>query len=190
MAVAALPSPRPWRKLSSRPGPDLHIFKVRLDTLENPRTGAALERVALETPEWVNVIALTPERRALVVRQFRFGLGTVTTEIPAGMLEPGEDSGEAARRELLEETGYVSSRWTYLGCVEANPAFHDNLCHHWLAEDCAFDRDPDLDGGEDIVVATLSLDEVRAGILSGDIRHSLVVTAFSRVLDLRWHVVT
>jgi len=170
--------------VGSEPGPDLIVCKARFDLLTNPRTGKNLRRVVLETPDWVNIVALTPERRLLVVRQYRFGSASVTTEIPGGMVDPGESSEQGARRELREEAGYTSDRWTYLGAVEPNPAIHDNLCHHWLAEDVRKTHDLDLDPGEDIVVGTLSFDEVRAGVADGSIRHSLVLTALCRVMDL------
>ena len=183
--MAQPPTPRPWPKLSSERGADLLICRVRFDLLTDPRTGAALRRTVLESPEWVNVVALTPERRLVVVRQFRFGTAQVTTEIPGGIVDPGESHEHAAARELREEAGYRSSKWTYLGAVEPNPAFLDNLCHHWLAEDALGGTAQELDAGEDIVIDTLSLDEVRAQIASGAIRHSLVLTALSKVLDLR-----
>ena len=179
------PTPRDWPLRNSESGPDLVICKARFDTLTNPRTGMDLRRTVLETPEWCNVVALTPARELVVVRQFRFGTGKVTTEIPGGVVDPGEEHGHAARRELREECGYTSSRWTYLGCVEPNPAFHNNLCQHWLAEECALTHPQELDSGEDIVVETLPLDTVRARIASGEIRHALVLTALCRVLDLR-----
>jgi len=178
-------SPRPWPLLASEEGPNLLVCRARFDTLTNPRTGAELRRTVLRTPDWVNVVALTPERLLVMVRQYRFGSRTITTEIPGGVVDPGEAHADAARRELREEAGYTAERWSYLGCVEPNPAFHDNLCHHWLAEDALPTHDQELDPGEDIVIATLELDDVRAQIAAGDIRHALVLTALSKVVDLR-----
>lgn len=176
---------RPWPKLSSRPGPDLKLFQVRFDRLTNPRTEETLERLVLDTPDWVNVVALTPDRRLVCVRQYRFGTETITLEIPGGMVDRGEGHREAAERELLEETGYRAQRWSYLGCVEANPAIHNNRLHHWLALDAASTGHQELDEGEDIQVVELDLEEARRAVFDGRIAHSLVVCALARVLDLR-----
>jgi len=175
--------PRPWPKLASERGEDLAICRVRWDRVQNPRTQQELRRVVLETRDWVNVVALTPERNVVAVRQFRFGSQTVTTEIPGGVIDRGEAPIDAARRELREECGYSAERWTYLGAVQPNPAFLDNLCHHFLAEGARRTHAQELDEGEDISVLELSIDEVRAQIVSGAIQHALVITAFSRFLD-------
>lgn len=177
--------PDPWPKLESRHGAHMVLFRPRWDRLRNPRTGEAFDRLVLETPDWVNVVALTRERRLVCVHQYRFGSGSITLEIPGGMVDAGEEHGAAARRELQEETGFTSSRWSYLGAVEPNPAFHDNLCHHWLAEECELTHEQGLDAGEDICIETIPLDQVAARIGRGDIRHSLVISALARVLDLR-----
>jgi 8-oxo-dGTP pyrophosphatase MutT (NUDIX family) len=178
-------TPRPWPLHGSRPGPDLLVARARFDDVENPRTGAVLSRLVLATPDWVNVVARTAAGRFVVVRQWRFGTRTVTTEIPGGVVDPGEEHRAAAERELREESGYTAPRWTYLGCVEPNPAFQDNLCHHWLAADAERTHALELDPGEDIAVAELEEDALRAAIAAGEVRHSLVLCALARVLDLR-----
>ena len=177
--------PRPWPKLGTRHGESMVLFRPRWDTLRNPRTDEVMQRLVLETPDWVNVVALTAERKLVCVQQFRFGTGAITLEIPGGALDPREPHESAARRELREETGYTADRWSYLGYVEPNPAFQDNRCHHWLATGARRTHELELDSGEDITVLEVPLEEVRARIASGEIRHSLVLTALSRVLDLR-----
>ena len=180
------PDPRPWPRHGSRAGSDYRIFRSRYDDLENPRTGQRMERVVLETPDWVNVIALTKDSRDIViVKQHRFGSGGNTIEIPGGMIDPGEEPLVAAKRELREETGYVATQWTALGPVEPNPAFIDNHCHHFLAEGATLDESQELDAGEDIVVTTMTTAEAVQAIHSGAISHSLVITALAQVLDLR-----
>jgi ADP-ribose pyrophosphatase len=161
------------------------LFRPRWDRLTNPRTGEDLDRLVLETPDWVNVVAITEDRRLVCVHQYRFGTSAVTLEIPGGMVDRGESHANAARRELREETGYATARWTYLGPVEPNPAFQNNLCHHWLAEGVALEHEQEQDNGEDIVIELVALDDMRQRIARGDVRHSLVISALSRVLDLR-----
>jgi ADP-ribose pyrophosphatase len=176
--------PRPWSILRSEPGPDLKLFRVRYDWYKNPRNDKEFKRLVLETVDWVNMVALTGEKRLVVVHQYRFGTKKISTEIPGGVVEVNESSLEAAIRELREETGYTSSHWHYLGAVEPNPAFHTNLCHHWLAEDVQKTDIPALDEGEDITVETLSFTEIKAAIESGQIRHALALSALARVTDI------
>ena len=180
------PSPRPWPKHGSREGTDYRIFRSRFDDLENPRTGARMERVVLETPDWVNVVALTEGAREIViVQQHRFGSAASTIEIPGGMVDPGEYPLVAAQRELREETGYAAAKWTALGAVAPNPAYTDNHCHHFLAEGATLDHAQDLDAGEDIVVTTMTQGDMIEAIHQGVVTHALVITAIAQVLDLR-----
>ena len=178
-------APRPWERIASEHRPHMILFRPRYDTVVHPLSGTHMQRLVLEVPPWVNVVALTGARELVLVRQYRFGTESISLEIPGGMVDRGEDQRGAAERELREETGYTAARWTYLGCVEPNPAFQDNLCHHWLAEGAVRTHAQTLDGGEDIEVVTLSLERVRALVGGGAIRHSLGLTARARLLDLR-----
>ena len=117
-----------WDLLESRyEDVGLILFEKRIDRVRNPRNGKVFERLVLESSDWVNVVALDEQRGSVMIRQYRFGVGYTTLETPGGMVDPGDDSKTAAVRELLEETGYESDKWTYLGAVEPNPAFHDHL---------------------------------------------------------------
>ena len=176
---------RSWEVLRSEPGPDLVLFQTRYDWVRNPRNAMSMKALILECADWVNVVALTPEKKIVAVRQFRFGVGKNTVEIPAGIINAGETPEQAASRELKEETGYTTSNWKYLGWVETNPAFMNNLCHHWLASDVVKTSAPELDEGEEIFVSELSLEQVHREIDKGRMRNALTLLALSRVFDLR-----
>lgn len=174
-----------WEVIRSETGPNLILFQARYDWLINPRNAKSMKAVILECPDWINIVAITPEKRIVIVKQFRFGVAKTTVEIPAGIIDGGETPQQAAIRELKEETGYTTSNWNYLGWVETNPAFLNNICHHWLALDVLKTDAPQLDEGEEISVAELSLEEIRHEIEKGRMRNSLSLLALSKVFDLR-----
>ena len=177
---------KPWKKIESVSGPDLKLFQVRWDSLENPRNKQVLNRLVLETEDWVNVVPITRGDQIVMVKQYRFGVSKITKEIPGGLIDQGEDSKSAAIRELAEETGYTGGKWIYLGSVEPNPAFHTNLCHHWLALGVEKTEEPILDPGEDIEVETVSFSDLRKLIAAGQVGHVLALSALSRVPQI-WH---
>jgi ADP-ribose pyrophosphatase len=179
---------KPWKLLRSEPGPELPIFKVRYDWLENPRNSNVLKAVVLDFPDWVSIAAITVDNRIVTVRQYRFGIAHFTTELPAGLVHHGETHQAAAERELREETGYASSDWVYLGWVEPNPAFQNNRLHQWLARDARQTHACQMDAGEDVVVETLLPQEIHRYIREGRLRHSLALLSISRVMPL-WDAV-
>ena len=178
-------TPRPWEVIQSEQGPDLVLFRTRYDWVRNPSNSKLMKAVILETRDWVNIVAVTPEKKIVAVKQFRFGVARTTVEIPAGIIEEGEAHEQAARRELKEETGFTANRWEYLGWFEANPAFLNNVCHVWLALDVVKTHTLQLDEGEEISIDELSIEEVRKEIEQGRMRNSLTLLALSRVFDLR-----
>ncbi len=175
-----------WQHLGSSydENAGLMLFEKRIDRLKNPRNEQEFDRLVLESVDWVNVVALDDARRSVMIRQYRFGVGYTTLETPGGMVDPGEHSGEAAARELYEETGFKAKSWTYLGAVEPNPAIHDNLCHHWLAEGVYQEGGQDLGEGELIEVTLMSEAEVVEAVQSGELRHALALSALARVFNL------
>jgi 8-oxo-dGTP pyrophosphatase MutT (NUDIX family) len=172
-----------WPVLGSERLLDFPIFRLRKDRCVSPRTGAEHDFVIIEAPDWVNVIALTPEENVLVISQYRFGSGEVTLEIPGGMVDEGEDPAEAARRELREETGYEAEDWVALGSIAPNPAILTNRCYTYLARGCRPVGAAALDEREDIAVEEIGLSRIPALLAEGAITHALVGIAFQK-LDL------
>lgn len=173
-----------WEHLGSRYAEHLILFQTRYDEMRHPVSGRVFERIVLESVDWVNCVATDRDGMLVMVRQFRFGSRSTTLETPGGMVDPGEDPLTAARRELLEETGYGGGTWTSLGAVQPNPAFHDNLCHHWLGEGVELVQAPAPGTGEHLIVELMHPDEVVAAARRGEIRHALALSVLGRVLDL------
>jgi ADP-ribose pyrophosphatase len=137
----------------------------------------------LEAPDWVNVVPVVRDRDRgscfLMVRQYRHGAELVTTEFPAGLVEPGEDPRAAAERELAEETGRRAGRLTFLGRVAPNPAFMTNWCTTFLAEDLAPAPEARPDALEVLETRLVPVSDLVACAGTGEYVNSLVVAGLA-----------
>lgn len=167
-----------WDKLESTPRDDYSVFGVRKDRTRSPETGREHDFYVIEADDWVNVIPLTPEGQVVCIRQYRHGTEEVTLEVPGGIVDPGEDPAEAARREMQEETGYDAEAIIPLGAVAPNPAIQDNQCYSFLAQEAYPASEQALDGAEEIEVMLVDLEDIPRLVTDGRITHALVVVAF------------
>ncbi len=182
---------RPWYPKDEETLFEHPIFAVKRQQLEAGEAPAGSEgatamsrggdqRVAIlvDAPDWINVIPILPNGEVLMVRQWRYGVAAETLEIPGGMVEPDEEPRAAAERELLEETGYRAGQWTQLGELDPNPAFQTNRIVTYLAEELEQVGLPEGDGEEEITLDQAPLERIPEMIAEGEIRHTLVVSAF------------
>ena len=135
-----------------------------------------------EYPPWVNVVAVTKSDELVFVRQFRPAIGAVHYELPAGVVEDGEPIEAAARRELLEETGFGEGTWSHLASLSANPALQNNMTTTYLAEGVERICEPSLDQTEDLRVHLVKVGDAAALIDSGDMIQALHAAPLLRYL--------
>jgi len=172
-----------WKLGTRSPGADYAIFKTAFVEGTHPRAAKPKRFSLITCVDWVNVIALTPDDRVVLVRQYRVGNDSVCLEIPGGMIDEGEDPLTAAARELEEETGYSAPTWKAIGSVAPNPAIFNNRLHSFLALDAVPTPGGGqrLDSSEVIDLELATLPEVQAMLRDGRIDHALVVDAFAHL---------
>ncbi|HOC55075.1 MAG TPA: NUDIX hydrolase [Verrucomicrobiota bacterium] len=169
---------KPWKKIGSQPVGKFRIFSIRSDLVVSPRTRQTHDVYVIDCVNWVNVIALTPDRQLVMIEQYRHGSTTVELEIPGGMIDPQDASPEAAAlRELREETGYEGENPRLIGRVFPNPAIMSNTCFTVMVEGCRCRHPVQLDHGEDLATRLVPIADLPRLVASGKIQHSLVVVA-------------
>jgi ADP-ribose pyrophosphatase len=177
--------PSLWRREGERVLATTRVLELRSVRFRNPVKGVERDFVVAHAPDWVNVVAVTPDGRIVLVRQFRFGSDGLSLEVPGGVIEAGEDPVAAGVRELLEETGYGGGSVRLLGSVRPNPAILDNWCHIVLVDGAVPTGPMDWDPDEEIAVSTATVAEALALARSGAIAHSLSVAALMLLEGVR-----
>lgn len=161
------------------------ILALRLDQVEMPG-GRTAEREVVEHHGAVGIAAFDEEGRVAMIEQYRHPIGRRLWELPAGLLdEIGESPVEAAKRELMEETGLAAERWSVLVDVTASPGFTDEAVRIFLAEGLSDVDRPEAEHEEaDIVLEFVPLDEAVHRALAGEIVNA---SAVSGILALAAH---
>ena len=156
---------------------ETRLFQQLQALRRSPHTEREHLFTRLLCPDWVNVVAFTVEGELLLVEQFRHGIDASTMEIPGGVCDPEEAPDAAARRELLEETGFAPGQWLGLGSCAPNPAIQNNRCHFFLAMGCRPVAALDLDPSEELRVWAVPWPEAQALLSAGRLDHALVQVA-------------
>jgi len=150
-------------------------IKVGIDTLVTP-DGQSIRRDIVIHPGAVVILPIIDREHVCLLRNHRWVVNETLWEIPAGTLESGEELEPAARRELLEETGYTAKRWTYRGFLFASPGVIDEKLHLFIAEDMTpGPNHPEAD--EQLEPVTVRLDEAVRMCLDGRIKDAKTMAA-------------
>jgi len=140
------------------------------------------EFFVLDTNDWVNVLALTPDDKIILVRQFRYGSKEQSLEPPGGVVEGGEDPVVAGLRELREETGYVGEEPKLLGVVRPNAAILSNRCHVILVRNAQKTAALNFDQHEELVTELYPVKELKEMVRRGEITHSIGLNSIMMLL--------
>ena len=123
-----------WERQDRAVHADCRVYKILRERWINEKEASEADFFVMEVGDWAVTLALTPGGNCVLVRQFRFGTKQFSWELPAGVVDPGEDPVEGGKRELYEESGYRGSSARLLGTVHPNPAIQRNRCHFILVE--------------------------------------------------------
>ncbi len=171
------PEPSRWERHGRRLVASTRVLDLYAVQFRHPVRRTEREFIVVDAPDWVNVIALTPQGHLVLVRQFRYGIDAFSLEIPGGVIEQGADPVAAGMRDLREETGSAGGTARLLGSVHPNPAIQSNCCHLVLVEAAVRAGDTAWDHDEEIAVSTAPVDEVFTWARTGRITHALVLNA-------------
>lgn len=160
---------------------DYHVA-VKKNKVQLPNGAIIDDFYTVTIPDAAMVCALTTDGRVILKSEYRYTIGAEVIECPAGMFEENEtDSLVVAKRELLEETGYTSSNWIYLGPKFESTSKLTNRMHLFIAKDCVKVSDQHLDENEhvDLIIVSLeaAVEMVMDGIINANSTAHLIMRA-------------
>jgi ADP-ribose diphosphatase len=165
------------RLLSTREIYRGRVVRLDVDRIVEP-SGNEVEREIVRHPGAAVLLAVTPEKRIVFVRQFRYAANEVMLEVPAGTIDPGELPDETAHRELIEETGYRAGRLEKLAEFYPSPGILSERMHLFLATELEKgEAAPDED--ESLELIELPWEHAAAFAPGKDVRDAKTIIALS-----------
>ena len=172
-----------WERLGGERLLETPYFNLRSDRLRLPDGSIKDPYYVVERPDAAIIFPVTGDGEVILVRQYRPPIDRMELGLPAGLVEGGEKPEAAARRELVEETGYGGGEWEPLGSLASSPSLKDNWAYLFLARGVEEVAPPDPDEHESIEVVRVPLGEVSGLVHSGEIVSSSGVAAVMLALD-------
>jgi ADP-ribose pyrophosphatase len=167
-----------WEIESSEVVGDYDVLKVRRVIAKPPKGDDSLTFHVIDTPHCVQTIALTHDDHVILVEQYRQGIAKRALEFPGGVVDDGEDCGDAALRELEEETGYKAERYEEIGRIASDPALNSNHITIVAAYGCRKAAPKNEDEGEAVKTRVVAREDVDKLIDSGEIEFGDAIAAW------------
>ncbi len=168
---------KPWQVLDTKLLISERWLQLREDRVRLGN-GHEIERFhVIHGPDWASVLCVTEASEVVLVRQYRHGIARPSLELPAGVIEAHETPEEAAKRELVEETGYESDDWVCIQSVSTEPARHTTQAHFFCARGARFSRAPAPEETEVLEVVKVPLAELTRLATDGSIVHGVHIGA-------------
>ena len=177
---------KPWQVLDSKQLISERWLQLREDRVRLAN-GHEIERFhVIHGPDWASVLCVTNDSEVVLVRQYRHGIASASLELPAGVIEPDETPEAAARRELVEETGYEADDWVCIQNVSTEPARHTTRAHFFCARGARLTRAAAPEESEVLELVKVPLADLKRLASDGSIVHGVhigaIFTAFERGL--------
>lgn len=165
--------PEKWVKEATELHADCRVFRILKSKFSHPARKTEGDFFILDAPDWVTVVAITTNGEVVTVNQFRYGIEALSLEVPAGMVERGEDPLNTGVRELREETGYTGTDLELLGWVYPNPAIQNNKCYVVAIKGVELTTPVVWDDHEEIQTRLIPLKNISSMLANGEFPHSL-----------------